>query len=383
VPDHADFHVNLGNVLLAASRAEEAMEAYRRAASLAPGNPQVHSNLGSVLGALERYDEAAQAFEVAIAVDPTYPYAYNNYGNLLSRRGRIREAIAYCCKGLALRPANPSARMCLGVAHAMLGENEKAAAVFGEWLKDEPEDPIAQHLYAACSGIAVPERASDAYLEKTFDDFAESFDAKLAFLDYRAPQLVAEALHRTGARADKSLEALDAGCGTGLCGPLIAPYVRRLGGVDLSGGMLERARQRGMYDALFKSELTEFLEQRNAEFDLVISADTLVYFGDLTRVSCAAFNALRPSGLLVFTVECAAKEEAPSGHRINVHGRYRHTRDYLEQTLRASGFAELDMDPAVLRMEAGAPVLGLVVTARKERHPHDGTWTVGHGVRGE
>ena len=37
---------------------------------------------------------------------------------------------------------------------------------------------------------------------------------------------------------------LDAGCGTGLCGPLIAPHARRLVGVDLSGQMLAHARER-------------------------------------------------------------------------------------------------------------------------------------------
>ena len=365
VPNHGDFHVNLGNVLLVAHRVDEAVEAYRQAALLTPNNPQVHSNLGSVLGALERYDEAARAFEAAIAADPGYAHAYNNYGNLLSRSGRIREAIAYYCKGLALRPANRSGRMCLGLAHSILGETDAAAAVFGEWLKDEPEDPIAQHLYAACSGIGVPERASDAYVEKTFDDFAERFDAKLVFLDYRAPQLVAEALRNAGAPADKRLDALDAGCGTGLCGPLIAPYVRRLEGVDLSAGMLERARQRGVYDTLSRAELTAFLEQRTAEFDLVVAADTLVYFGDLARVCAAASNALRPAGLLIFTLELAAAEVAPAEYRINAHGRYSHTEGYVERTLRAAGFAGADMREAMLRMEAGAPVSGMVVTARK------------------
>ena len=37
---------------------------------------------------------------------------------------------------------------------------------------------------------------------------------------------------------------LDAGCGTVLCGPLVAPFARRLVGVDLSARMLDQAKAR-------------------------------------------------------------------------------------------------------------------------------------------
>ena len=114
-------------------------------------------------------------------------------------------------------------------------------------------------MLAACSGRDVPARASDAFVEKTFDSFAASFDAKLASLGYRAPALVAEMLAHAGLDASRSLDVLDAGCGTGLCGPLVAPYARRLVGVDLSEAMLARARARDVYDELVKGELTAYL----------------------------------------------------------------------------------------------------------------------------
>ena len=88
--------------------------------------------------------------------------------------------------------------------------------IFQEWLADDPDDPIARHMLAACSGRDVPARASDAFIEKTFDSFAASFDSKLAKLSYRAPQLVTEVLKRSDAAPSQSLDVLDAGCGTGL-----------------------------------------------------------------------------------------------------------------------------------------------------------------------
>ena len=62
-------------------------------------------------------------------------------------------------------------------------------------------------------------RASDAYIQKVFDSFATSFEAKLAMLHYQAPMLIAAALADSGVVKAK-VEILDAGCGTGLCGPL-------------------------------------------------------------------------------------------------------------------------------------------------------------------
>ena len=168
-------------------------------------------------------------------------------------------------------------------------------------------------MLAACSGRDMPERASDAFIESTFDSFAASFDAKLASLAYRAPALVAEMLAHAGVHASRSLDVLDAGCGTGLCGPLVAPYARRLVGVDLSEAMLARARERNVYDELAKRELTAYLHDSPGSFDVIVSADTLVYFGPLDAVTTAAANALRPGGVLVFTVEELSPDAATPG----------------------------------------------------------------------
>jgi predicted TPR repeat methyltransferase len=111
--------------------------------------------------------------------------------------------------------------------------------------------------------------------------------------------------------------------------------------------------------------LTSYLAEHADQFDLVISADTLVYFGALQAVADAAFRALRPGGLLIFTVEEAVDGVPESGYRINPHGRYSHSRAYVQSTLMRAGFEEPTMEGAALRMEAGNPVAGLVVTARK------------------
>lgn len=367
-PALADRYVNLGNVLAEWGELDEAAANYRQAISCtdvaAPVLANAWSNLGAVLRAQERYDAAAAAYEKAIEFAPEHADAYNNYGNLLSTQGHVKEAVGCYCKAITIAPRNPQTRPLLALAYYRLGQLDEAATVYHAWLADEPDNPVALHMFAACSGENVPERASDAYVETSFDNFAESFDAKLYRLDYRAPQLVADAVARN-TEGCHIRHTLDAGCGTGLCGPLLKPYSARITGVDLSGGMLDRARTRGVYDELVKGELTAYLAAHLATFDLIVSADTLVYFGSLDAVLRAAHEALLPGGILAFTLEAMSAEDSAADYRINPHGRYSHRRDYVHRLLMNIGYSQISMEEAVLRKEGGVPVAGFVVSCRK------------------
>jgi len=207
-PGNADRYNNLGNVLLAAERVDDALEAYRKSIELDPRHADAYNNLGVIYKAQRRFEESGRAYERAIEIDASHIEAYNNYGNLLSAQGRVADAIKQYSKALILRPHDANARKYMAMAHAALGELDAAAAIYREWLEQDPDHPGVKHLLAACSGENVPERATDAYIETTFDIFSMSFDAKLAKLEYRAPELVAEALARVEPNPRKSLAVL-------------------------------------------------------------------------------------------------------------------------------------------------------------------------------
>ena len=181
--------------------------------------------------------------------------------------------------------------------------------------------------------------------------------------------MLAAMLEDCGIEPSHRLDVLDAGCGTGLCGALVAPFARRLVGVDLSEGMLWHAKDKNVYHELVKSELGEYLRGSSEAFDLIVSADTLVYFGDLKGIVAAFAAALRPNGLLVFTLEHAVEDSADVDYRLELHGRYSHVRAYLEQLLTFLGL-QAKIVQAELRMEAGAPVSGLVIRATKPDTAH-------------
>ena len=363
-PGRADCHNNLGIIFQSTGKLQAAIDAYQQAIAIDPSHANAHSNLGVLLRATGKPLEAEAAYRTAIQLNPEHVDAYTNLGILLNALKRPREAAECYCKVITLRPKHREARRLLALAHCVLGDIDEAVNIFDEWLDEEPGDPIALHMRAACTGRDVPARASNGFVERTFDSFASSFESKLEHLSYRAPALVAAMLENSGLEPSKQLDVLDAGCGTGLCGPLLAPYARRLVGVDLSEGMLALAKEKHVYDGLIKSELTDHLRDHSAAFDLIVSADTLVYFGDLGCVVAAAAGALRPNGLFIFTLEHAVGAVADINWRLELHGRYSHARNYVERVLTAAGLQPWIV-PAELRMESGAPVAGLVIRGTK------------------
>lgn len=370
-PGEADWHSNFGIVLQSVDKFDLAIAHYRRAIALDPNHANAHSNLGVLLRATGHVVDAEASYRMAIELDPAHIDAHTNLGILLNGLKRTEEAAACYSKLLTLRPKSREGRKLLALAHCVLGEIDEAVTIYEKWLVEEPGDPVASHMLAACTGRRVPERASNAFVEATFDSFASSFEAKLQKLSYRAPALVGAMLERSDVEPLQRLDVLDAGCGTGLCGAIVAPFARSLVGVDLSEKMLAQARDKKLYRSLVKAELTEYLRDTSEAFDLIVSADTLVYFGSLQLVVSAFAAALRPNGMLVFTVEHDLGGDAGIGYRLEMHGRYSHSRAYVEQVLVSCGL-QPEIVPAELRMEAGAPVAGLVVLGiRCPRGPRD------------
>ena len=164
-----------------------------------PTHANAHGNLGVLLKVQGNLVDAEAEYRTTIELNPKHADAYHNLAVLLSATDRATEAVTCYCRALTLKPHYPEARRALALAYCLLGQRDRAVQVCEEWLKDEPDSSVvARHTLAACSGRDVPPRASDEYVQKVFDSFASSFEAKLARLQYRAPTLVAEALAETG-----------------------------------------------------------------------------------------------------------------------------------------------------------------------------------------
>lgn len=364
-PSYAAARINLGNVLKELGDYEQAAKEYRSAIETDSEAADAFNNLGTILKLQKKTGEAIEAFQRAIELNGQHADAYHNLGNALKSIDRLGDALTAYRKAIEIEPRHTDAHLNLGRALYSFGRVIEAAVVFEKWLEVDPNNPVAEHMFLACHGGDIPERCSDAYVQQSFDSFASSFDDVLDRLEYRAPGLVQEALAASIPTATANLDVLDAGCGTGLCGPLLRPYARRLVGIDLSSKMIERARETNSFDELIVTEITQHMHQQAGAYDAIISADTLVYFGVLDTVFASATKALRTSGLFIFTLERADEQSAPQGYQLNPHGRYSHTANYVESTLANAGLELCSLEFATLRLEVHKPVEGIVVTARK------------------
>jgi predicted TPR repeat methyltransferase len=364
LPDHPDALNNRGNILKKLGRLDEAERDYRRTLELRPNDANTRSNLGTIQRERGDLEGAIATYREVIAARPDHVPAWQNLGNTLGDLNRTQEALDAHHEAMRLAPQASDSYRYLGRMLYTESRLEEAANIYRRWLTLFPDDPLARHFAAACTGQAVPSRASDDYVRAEFEGFASTFDGTLARLEYQAPKLVAEEVARLYPEAEPRLAVLDAACGTGLCGPLLRTRAAFMVGVDLSAAMVELARKRSVYDALVVAELTAYLGEHAQTSDLVVSADTLVYFGDLGDVTAAAAKSLRPGGALVFTVERAQPADAPVGYRIHSHGRYSHTGDYLMNVLTPAGFIDPSLREVHLRKEAGLWVKGWLVSAR-------------------
>ena len=363
-PGDAAIENDLGNVLAECGRKEEATDAYKRAIQADPENIQALRNLGLLLKNSGHYANAIDTFRKAVRINDKSVELICDLANALSSTGEIEEATRQFSRAIELNPSHVPAYADWCGMLRQHGRFSEAATVLGKWLEQIPNDPIAQHLLAASSGHATPDRASDEYVREVFDRFAATFDEELCQLDYQTPRLLGELLQEIVGEPTGNLLILDAGCGTGMCGPELRKFADRLTGVDLSSEMVKQAEKRQLYDELVVGELSEFIRKSEDEFDLIVSADTLNYFGDLAEVFKAAHRALAKGGYLVFSLEKSDREEQVVRYQLNENGRYAHNRTYFEATLTDSAFEVCTVREVALRKEAGADVKGYLVAAK-------------------
>lgn len=155
---------------------------------------------------------------------------------------------------------------------------------------------------------AVYDARDNDQLADLYDRWAGDYDRDVLGFGYVYPALIAGLVGRHVTDLDAPI--LDAGCGTGLIGVLLAALgYRDLTGIDLSEGMLERARATGIYGGLEPKVLGEPLGYEDGRFGAVFCAGVLTVghapaccLEELVRVT-------RRGGQVIFTLTRPVLEE--------------------------------------------------------------------------
>ena len=135
-------------------------------------------------------------------------------------------------------------------------------------------------------------------LATRYDEWAASYEDDMD--DHGGPQEATEVLTRYVA---PEARILDAGCGTGLAGQILAARgYRQLEGLDLSAGMLREAGNKGCYTALHQQTLGDALDFPAAIFDAVLSVGVFVRAHAPSRSLAELIRITKPGGHIIFTL---------------------------------------------------------------------------------
>ena len=138
-------------------------------------------------------------------------------------------------------------------------------------------------------------------LAERYDQWAKDYDHDLEQdFEWLGPQRAAEVFPKYVAKGSR---ILDAGAGTGLVGQfLLENGYSQIVAMDMSGGMLEEARTKNVYQDFHQMVMGERLGFQTDSFDAVISVGVLTVghapassLDELVRIT-------RPGGFIVFSL---------------------------------------------------------------------------------
>lgn len=403
-PQDISALLNMGNIAYCRSEYSKALDFYETVYRLNPSSYIAVINMANTCYDLERFVKALDYAKRALELYPSSIDAYIILGNSYLELGRVEKAEKNLLRALEYRQDNPWIYTALSRLYQKSENWEQALRMgwnavlyageaqedqhinFGYLLYecvDETNDTIAVnyakkwferfssnkmvcYMAQAILNDHLLDKADQEYVEKIFDQFASDFEETLAGLEYQVPEYIAELIRKTYKKPlGLPCNWLDIGCGTGLCGQAAKSIVgwSRLDGLDISPKMLEKAKQKGIYDHLYHDEIIHFLNANRTKYHLMTAGDVLTYFGDLRKLFESISLSMADNGLFIATIsENSVNKES---YFLLPSGRFVHTQDYLMNILKKTGFELIEMEHKPLRNEGDRVVYGWVIAVRK------------------
>ncbi len=360
-PRHVEALNNVGVLYLKQQDAASAIEYLNKALQVEPKHQDARSNLAGTLLQQDRFTEAIWHYQLYLQLAPEDYQAHYSLGAAYMAAGYFQEAIQQFKKILAIKSDHTDSYCNLGAIYLKMGKQQLAIEHYQQALTLQPDNQAIEYMLNALTGKVNPEAAPADYVKNLFDSYAGHFDQELIEnLHYQVPILLRQSLIDY-ISANTKWRVLDLGCGSGLSGQELKDIASHLTGVDISPRMLSKAKGKNIYDELIEKDIISALASMDATYDLIIAADTLVYFGDLTPVFAGVYAVLRMQGLFAFTIETG---DVPS-YQLSSTARYSHARTYVEVLAKHFDLAILVDKKITGRLQQGEPVEGNLFVLRK------------------
>lgn len=358
--------IHLAEVLASQYETEKAVamaeQAVQQALTQSSIDIELLTKAAAVAHRANQHTRAMQWLREAEQVDPGDASVRYKIGLMLAHTGQDKEAIDIFTELLCQRPSNQALLIARMRAYLNLNQAEKARGDGDVLITLEPDNETYQFYLDIAHG-RTPATQPASVVTGLFDGYAVGFDQHVVGqLHYKLPRDVAAMINQW--HPDRQGDVLDLGCGTGLLGLCLGPIKGVLVGVDLSAQMIAEANLHRVYDSFHQVNVLDALQATPESLYHVISAlDVFIYVGSLDTVIPDAYRILVDGGRFVFSCE-AGLDQGPD-YVLQKSYRYSHQRAYVRRLLGEAGFGEIDVVERILRLEAGEPVHGFLVAARK------------------
>ena len=158
-PDLVETHVSLGLVRVDQGRLPDAAAVFEQALTLRADHDPARMNLGAVLHRLGRLEDAARVYRIVLTRHPSFADAHANLGAALKDLGDLDRAEASLARALAFRPDHAAAHYGLGGVLAARGRIAEAIESYERAIALRPEVPEA---HASLAGLLQAQGRLDA-----------------------------------------------------------------------------------------------------------------------------------------------------------------------------------------------------------------------------
>jgi tetratricopeptide (TPR) repeat protein len=145
-PKRKDIWNSMGLAYLRLGQLDSAIDAFKHQLDIDRFDANANNYLGVALVQQQKFDEAALAFKKQIDINPLDNFAHASLGLLLEQQKKFAEALPELDKAAILAPDNPQLQVSLGHAYLAIGKTTEATTAFDKAVELSPTPEVWNNI---------------------------------------------------------------------------------------------------------------------------------------------------------------------------------------------------------------------------------------------